>query len=66
VTRQLIKVDASASSTVWVCSLCGTRDIATARAFALREAAAHVELVHSRHGKLAAQLAQRADRATAK
>lgn len=42
----VVRVDATPHSAVFVCQVCGTRDVATARHIALVAAALHVEVAH--------------------
>jgi hypothetical protein len=43
---RLIRVDASPSSAVYVCALCGCRDVATHRGPVMTAAAAHLRIAH--------------------
>jgi hypothetical protein len=59
---KIMRVDGSPSSAVYVCGVCGCRDVFTTRPVALRAAAAHLEL-HGEH-TAASVLRTRAQAAT--
>lgn len=59
-----VRVDGSPCSAVYVCALCGCRDVATTRPIVLMAAAHHLDIAHPGQVAAAAILRARAGAAT--